>query len=321
MTRSAVWVADAVTVRRPRDLPEHLRGRAFASREATRTGVSSRRLSCPDLQRPFHGVRTPAEHPESVQALIRAYALRMPESQHFSHTTAALIHGIPLPLGVANATSLHVSADQAVGFPRARGVIGHHTGQSTVVETRTGLRVSSPVDCWCELGTLLRTEDLVAAGDFLVTGDEPLSAVPPLATLSDLERAVEARAGRRGVRRLSEAFLLVRYGPLSRMESLTRLLIVQAGLPEPLLNFTLVDGAGGFVAMLDLAFPEWKVGIEYQGDVHREKERFRRDITRRERIEDQGWTVIYVSADDILRHPLQTIERIRRRLRARGAPV
>jgi very-short-patch-repair endonuclease len=245
----------------------------------------------------------------------------MPDSQHFSHTTAALIHGIPLPLALENATSLHVSADQFAGFPRASGVIGHHTGQTTRVESKHGLRVSSPVDCWCELATLLTADDLVAAGDFLVTGDQPLSGVSPLATLSELERAVEVRAGRRGIRRLGEALPLVRYGSMSRMESLTRLLIVKAGLPEPLLNFTLADRAGGFVAMIDLAFPEWKVGIEYQGDVHREKERFRRDITRRERIEDQEWTVIYVSADDILRHALQTIERIRQRLRARGARV
>lgn len=297
-------------------LPAHLQHRPFGRQEALDAGVLDGRLRSRTLTRPFHGVRA-HEHATSLWALVDAYAQRMPPSQHFSHVTAALIHGFPLHAAVASVP--HVSAPPTAGFPRARGVTGHHS-DSPVVHVR-GLRVSHPVATWCDLATVLSLDDLVAAGDFLITGDEPFSGIPPLSCLEELRGAVRARAGRRGARRLAEALSLVRYGPLSRMETLSRLIIVRDRLPEPSLNFHARNTDGEFVAMVDLAFEQWKVAVEYQGDHHREKQRFRDDITRRERLEDARWSVVCVSADDILRRPQETLARIRRRLRERGAAL
>lgn len=281
-------------------------------------GVSDDRLRAGDLSRPFHGVRVAAHAEETFWLRLSAYRERMPQAQFFSRTTAARIYRIPLPYWCEADSRLHVSVPDAAGFPRARGVIGHHANTEPV--QFAGYRVTRPVDTWCDLATTLPLDDLIVIGDFLITGTEPYDGKPPLASLEELDQAVRARKGRRGIRNLREALSQVRYGPLSPMETRSRLLIVRAGLPEPVHNFVVLDEVGRFVAMIDLAFVEWKVGVEYQGDGHREKERFRRDITRRENIEDEGWTVVYVSADDILRHPHQTAARIRSRLRARGAP-
>jgi hypothetical protein len=308
-------------MRRPRPLPHPFQQHPFSTRSAVAAGVGEARLRSQALARPFHGVRDSASAEMTRWRRIRAYQQRMPPAQHFSHVTAALIQGFPLPLSFESDTQLHVAAIAGAGFPRARGVVGHQAGELSTVVMASGCRVTSAVDTWCDVATTLSLDDLVAVGDFLITGDEPYSGRTPAATLRELDAALVARNGRRGIRRLAEALELVRYGSLSRMETLTRLLIVRDGLPEAELNHTIIDSVGRTVAMVDLAFPEWRIAIEYQGDDHREKGRFRRDITRRERIEDQGWTVIYVSADDILRTPQATLARIRSRLLSRGAPV
>lgn len=250
--------------------------------------------------------------------LIEAYAARMPERQSFSHATAAVIHGIPMPFALEESGTLHVSAIGG-GIPRLPGVIGHHEGWDRQPIEKDGLRLSSPIDTWCELSTLLGIEDLVAAGDYLVTGDEPYSGTPPLVTMEELRLAVRTHGSRRGARRLRAALGRVRYGAMSRMETRTRLFLVDAGLPEPALNHKLFDAFGRTVAMLDLAFVAEKVALEYQSALHDSPQANRDDALRRERLEDLGWTVVYITIDDLRLRPEETLARIRARLRARGA--
>jgi hypothetical protein len=123
------------------------------------------------------------------------------------------------------------------------------------------------------------------------------------------------------VRKLREALALVRYGSMSPMETTTRLFLVADGLPEPELNHPEFDDDGTLLALIDLAYPEYKVAIEYQSDLHMASTQHRNDIARRERLEDRGWTVIYISIDDIHHRPHETLARVRARLRARGALV
>lgn len=298
-------------------LPGPLLGRAFTLAEAAAAGIGEKGLR--SLERPFHGVRTDAPV-TSVPQLARAYAARMPAAQHFSHATAAVLHGIPLPLHLERASTLHVTARRPAGIPRGRGVIGHHTATRELVRL-DGLPASSLLDTWCELSTVLALDDLIAATDYLVTGDEPYTGRPPPCTLGELHEAAALRRGRRGVRLLDAALAECRYGPLSRMETFGRLLVVRGGLPEPAHNLRVYDSRGTLVAMVDLGFERWRVAVEYQSELHRERDRFRADIHRRERLEDVGWTVIAITVDDVTFRGAETVARIRSRLRARGAPV
>ena len=51
--------------------------------------------------------------------------------------------------------------------------------------------------------------------------------------------------------------------------------------------------------MIDLAYPEAKIAIEYLGDHHRtDRETYRDDIRRREMLVQLGWDVIFVTAAD-----------------------
>jgi very-short-patch-repair endonuclease len=56
-----------------------------------------------------------------------------------------------------------------------------------------------------------------------------------------------------------------------------------------------------FQYRLDLAYPHLKLGIEYDGDHHRDKITFRRDITRLNGVWAAGWTILRFTADDIRR--------------------
>ncbi|NYD67271.1 endonuclease domain-containing protein [Agromyces atrinae] len=253
----------------------------------------------------------------------------MPSSQFFSHATAAVLWGAPLPYRYSVAPAegradIHVSALRPDSRPRLDGVIGHTLSpKRTRVVELNGLRVTDPASTWATLSTLLRLDDLVAAGDFFVTGEEPLGRAPALTTLDEL-RAAQARYGRTpGATRLREALPLVRFGPLSPQETVVRLRLLDAGLPEPQLNWDVRNEWGELVAMIDLAYPDQLVGIEYEGDGHRQRERFRADIHRRERLEDLGWTIVRLTADDasIDRDPRRVREmtnRVARRLRERG---
>jgi len=93
---------------------------------------------------------------------------------------------------------------------------------------------------------------------------------------------------------------------------------VWVGVPEPEVNPSLLDENGSFLAMPDLAWPEYMFAIEYEGDHHRGVDQYRRDIRRIERLIDAGWSVMKISADDLFDRPDETVARVARRLTARG---
>lgn len=71
-----------------------------------------------------------------------------------------------------------------------------------------------------------------------------------------------------------------------------------------------------------MGWPEWKVGVEYDGEQHWTNAAIRaKDIDQQAELEALGWRIIRVS-DQILRNrPYVIVERVRAALRAAGAPV
>jgi very-short-patch-repair endonuclease len=58
---------------------------------------------------------------------------------------------------------------------------------------------------------------------------------------------------------------------------------------------------GGFIARLDLAWPERKVAIEYDGAHHLSRRQHSRDLERHNRLRAAGWTVLQVDAAQFAR--------------------
>ncbi len=87
------------------------------------------------------------------------------------------------------------------------------------------------------------------------------------------------------------------------MESVLRWLIHEAGLPRPVLQHVIRDAAGAFLGQVDLAWPEHRVVVEFDGDLHRERRVFVKDLRRQNGIILAGWQVLRFSSADVLGRP------------------
>ena len=153
---------------------------------------------------------------------------------------------------------------------------------------------------------------------------EPLLiAVPALDVLlearvvgrAELEEAAAAQAAVRGARRCRRAVSLADPRAESQPESRVRVILALAGLvavPQHVVR----DGHGRFVARVDLAFPEQRVAIEYDGAWHGAAGHLRRDRRRLNRLMTAGWTVLHVTAAD-LHEPTALVAQVRAVLVAR----
>jgi very-short-patch-repair endonuclease len=176
--------------------------------------------------------------------------------------------------------------------------------------------VTDPQSTWLHLAVILGERDLVAAGDHLVRSP-PVSGTTPLATINSLVERARGYHGRGAVRARAAASR-IREGAESRPESLLRLLLVDAGLPEPELQVSITDSAGRFLARADMAYPDWRVIVEYDGDQHRTStEQYEKDVSRIESLTFAGWSVVRVRALG-LRDPSTTHRRVAAALRRAG---
>ncbi|MCW4385972.1 DUF559 domain-containing protein [Salinibacterium sp. SYSU T00001] len=287
-------------------LPRSLTKDPFTYAEARAMGVGRRRLYGPDLHRPFHGIRTHAV-PADVRALAQALAPRLPDDAFFCSVTAAQLSGVPLPLHIWRKRELHVAVPAPGRALRLRGVKGHvlQATPECVVE-RQGLRLSGPEMLWLELGAVLALDDLVAAGDHLVHWRWPAT------NIARVRSVVASASRRRGLVLLREAVELLDDHSESPQESRLRVHLCAQGMTGLVANLR-VTTIGGYSYRIDLALVELKVAIEYQGGYHNDPAQFRRDMTKRERLEAEGWIVMWVNADD-LRDPQELAARIRRKI-------
>jgi very-short-patch-repair endonuclease len=95
-------------------------------------------------------------------------------------------------------------------------------------------------------------------------------------------------------------------------ESKLRVVLVLAGL-EPVPQFWIEDRTGRLVCV-DLAFPERKVAVEYDGD-WRDGERWalNKDRDRLNRVRAAGWEVVFVTAP-LLRNERAVVRTVREAL-------
>lgn len=133
---------------------------------------------------------------------------------------------------------------------------------------------------------------------------------------ADVEPLLARYRGGRGVSRARDAIALMDPGGTSPKETWLRLLVIDDGLPKPQSQFRIHNGDYYPLAFLDLAWPEYMVALEYDGDQHRtDRKQYRKDISRLRMLERMGWIVVRVVAED---HPLDVVHRVREVLVGRG---
>ena len=290
-----------------RDLPPELGRGPFTTAQAARLGVSGDVLAGQRFRRLHRGVYVRADVPDTIPLRVDAVRLLVP-SAVASHHTAAILRSLPAP----PETRVHITVPDLATHPRIAGVRSHVApvrGAVSLVDGRPVLSVPRTLADLAAVGVGL--VDLVTFGDAGVRRG--------WTTADHLVAATGSTAGR-GCRVARRAAGLVRPRVDSPMETRLRLLLVLAGLPEPVTGRTVYDETG-WVATPDLVYPHHRIAIEYDGDHHRtERRQWRHDKVRCRRLRDLGWELLECTADDVLYYPLRTLDWVHERLRRARHP-
>lgn len=125
--------------------------------------------------------------------------------------------------------------------------------------------------------------------------------------------------GARGIRQLRETLDYVDAGAESPQETRLRLLLVRSGIRRPVTQIPVMNEWGVVVRRIDMGWPEWKVGAEYDGEQHwRDPEIYAGDIERLEFLAAKGWLIVRVSARQLRYRRAEIVRRVRAALASRG---
>jgi hypothetical protein len=117
-----------------------------------------------------------------------------------------------------------------------------------------------------------------------------------------------------GVVRAREALELMRVGADSAPESLLRLAMADAGLPEPDLQLSLRVGVA-VSPTADLGYRHRRIAIQYDGGHHLLDAQALSDRRRDKAFESAGWTVLILGKEDLADGFQTAIGKIKRTLR------
>ena len=100
------------------------------------------------------------------------------------------------------------------------------------------------------------------------------------------------------------------------------MLMVLAGLPEPVADHRIRWPDGRVRFRFDLSFPDARLVLEYDGRQHAESDaQWDSDIDRREWMDGDGWRLVVVRSKDVYRTPARTLSRIAAAMRGQGMSV
>ncbi|RDI51841.1 endonuclease domain-containing protein [Nocardia mexicana] len=177
-----------------------------------------------------------------------------------------------------------------------------------------GFRVTTPARTAFDIGRRLPRDEAIPIIDALCRATNLLPR--------EIAALAAEHAGARGVRRIAQLVPLIDPGAESIQESLTRLLLIDDGLPPPRTQVLVRDPYTGSRIYIDMGWEEWRVGVEYDGRQHwDDAAQRRRDIDRLEALRALDWRIIRLSASHLYRRPHLILDRIREALRARGAQL
>jgi len=134
-----------------------------------------------------------------------------------------------------------------------------------------------------------------------------------LCSAADLQQELVAHARLRGVRQADRAVQLSSRLAESPPESRLRLLLVLAGL-APVPQHQVIE-QGVWLARVDLAFPQHRLAVEYDGRAaHLQGDAFVRERRRQNLLLAAGWTVLRYTAEDLRCAPQRVVQEVREAL-------
>ena len=100
----------------------------------------------------------------------------------------------------------------------------------------------------------------------------------------------------------------------SPMESRLRMIIVQAGLPRPHVQWVVQDTDARTAVWLDMAWPDHRIGVEFEGGGHTAPVEVLRDAGRYTRLVDRGWRIYRYTKFDVYGDPGRIVTELTRAL-------
>ncbi|MDX2026911.1 hypothetical protein [Microcella sp.] len=191
-----------------------------------------------DVEHPYRGVAAHRVDLTDIVQRAHALGLLLGAGAAISHSSAAAARGLPLPRALRLDSRLHVSVPRPRRAPRIAGVHGHSIDLAPAqVERRLLVAPSTgealPISVVDEPLTLVTCATQLALPDFVALADAMLHWATVERRPDPMLEALQLGPGRPGFARLARAEPLRRAGVRSRAETLLRLMIVSAGLPEP----------------------------------------------------------------------------------------
>lgn len=267
-------------------LPPPLTDRPISVAMARAHGLGRAVLEGPRFRRIFRGVYLAADVELTFDRHLAAAMLALPPDAVVSHSSAMQLYGV----APSRSGPLELSTNRGATTELEGVVLHRRQGRLHPVQIQ-GMPVTGPDRTFVDCAHKLPLVDVVQLGDRLVAAR--MTTVDRLAAYAFTRHL-------HGVRRARRLVGLVRAGVESPRETVVRLLIRFARLPEPECNVDILDADGRFVARGDLVLPAWMVVVEYDGWYHERDARQRqRDVLRRERLERCGWRVVVITARDL----------------------
>lgn len=181
------------------------------------------------------------------------------------------------------------------------------------VQTVRGLPATTAARTAFDLGRRLGLTEGVQRIDALMNATD-LKVV-------DVAAVADAHRGARGLRQLDATLQLVDGGAESPYESLTRLLLVQAGFPRPQTQIRVYGACGRVVARVDLGWPEYLVGVDFEGAHHwTDPVQRQHDAERYYLLPELGWIDLRLPARRLYNNPEVFLDRVGAALISRGCP-
>jgi very-short-patch-repair endonuclease len=269
-------------------------------------GLSDRELRHPQVARLSRDTYLPQALRKDQASRFAAVLLTAPRGAVLSHLSAADVWGLQVPLRDRDDERVHVTIpeDSRAESRGDRRLYRLPLAEDDVVR-RWNMPVTAPARTWRDLAGILEPAAMLAVTDQLLDG---------VASRSDLQEELIRRPTGRGCARARRVLPLGDRRAESPMESVVRWLTHQAGLPAPELQFVVRDALGTFLGRADMAWPERKVLVEFDGDVHRDRAVFVNDVRRQNRLIAAGWIILRFTSADVLGRPDEVVAEIRQAL-------
>jgi hypothetical protein len=281
----------------------------FRGSDAVRDGVlTPHQLRSSAWIRLRHDIYADARLDRDHALSCAAVALWVPRGAALAGPSAAYLYGVEHAAGFAD--PVHVLTLPGNRIEPQCGVRVHHSpfAPDEVAVAGGAVRTTPTRTAW-DVTTWLNLIPAVTVIDRLLA----LGLVERRRLLT----LARARAGCRGAARAMRAFDLADGRAQSPPESRLRIRLALAGLPRPVPQHPVVL-SGGVVYHPDLAWPEFRVAVEYDGEWHADPAQLHRDRRRLNHLVAAGWIVLHVTNKRMSTDFGGVVREVRAVLRSRG---